>query len=260
MAPDRIERETTIAAPVERVWAVLTEAEHIGRWFADAGAEIDLRPGGALVMRWQRARHDPARVEAVEPPRRFAYRWTAHHAAQGAEPAEGNSTLVEFTLTPEGDGTRLRVVESGFASLATDEQARVKANYDDNAGGWAQMLAAGAEYARAGGGLTARARRPRCSPRWPTRPAGACSTLLAEHGEGTATTLAGELPVSRVAVVKHLAVLDRAGLVRGPPRGPRGPLHGADRSSSTRPPAGWPASRPQWDARLAAIKRMAEEP
>ena len=39
--------------------------------------------------------------------------------------------------------------------------------------------------------------------------------LLAERGEGTATSLAGELPVSRVAVVKHLAVLDRAGLVEG---------------------------------------------
>jgi len=40
-------------------------------------------------------------------------------------------------------------------------------------------------------------------------------TLLAERGEATATTLAGDLPISRVAVVKHLAVLDRAGLVHG---------------------------------------------
>ncbi len=34
-------------------------------------------------------------------------------------------------------------------------------------------------------------------------------SLLAERGEATATTLADELAVSRVAVVKHLAVLDR---------------------------------------------------
>jgi len=38
--------------------------------------------------------------------------------------------------------------------------------------------------------------------------------LLATRGEGTATSLAAELPVSRVAVIKHLAVLDRAGLVQ----------------------------------------------
>ena len=48
MVPEQIERETVIAAPVERVWALLTEAEHLGRWFGDSGAEIDLRPGGVL--------------------------------------------------------------------------------------------------------------------------------------------------------------------------------------------------------------------
>ena len=109
MTPDRIEREITITAPVERVWSVLTEAEHIGGWFADAGAEIDLRPGGALVMRWEEHGMVRARVETVEPPNRFVYRWTAHHAEQGAEPEDGNSTLVEFTLAPEGEATRLRV-------------------------------------------------------------------------------------------------------------------------------------------------------
>jgi uncharacterized protein YndB with AHSA1/START domain len=138
MTPDQIERETVIAAPVERVWSVLTEAEHIAGWFADAGAEIDLQPGGALVMHWKEHPTTKARVEAIEPPHRFAYRWTAHHAA-GAEPADGNSTLVEFTLTPEGDGTRLRVVETGFAGLAIGDDER-KRNYDDNVGGWKQVL------------------------------------------------------------------------------------------------------------------------
>jgi uncharacterized protein YndB with AHSA1/START domain len=140
MTPDRIEREITIAAPVERVWSVLTEAEHINGWFADAGAEIELRPGGALVMRWEEYGMTRARVEAVEPPRRFAYRWTAHHAKPGAEPEPGNSTLVEFTLAPEDGATRLRVVETGFAALAiTDEQRQ--GNYEDNVGGWKQVLA-----------------------------------------------------------------------------------------------------------------------
>ncbi len=146
MTPDQIERETLIAAPVERVWTVLTEAEHIGSWFADAGAGIDLRPGGALVMHWQEHGTTKARLEAVEPPHRFAYRWTAHHAA-GEEPAEGNSTLVEFTLTPEGDGTRLRVVETGFAALATSDEQR-RTNYDDNVGGWATVVGRLAEYAQ----------------------------------------------------------------------------------------------------------------
>jgi DNA-binding transcriptional ArsR family regulator len=43
--------------------------------------------------------------------------------------------------------------------------------------------------------------------------------VLLAHGEASATTLAGELPVSRQAIVKHLAVLDRVGLVAGKRRG-----------------------------------------
>jgi uncharacterized protein YndB with AHSA1/START domain len=146
MALDQIERETTIAAPVERVWALLTEPEHVNGWFTDAGAEIDLRPGGSMVMRWAEHGSVRARVEAVEPPRRFAYRWTAHFAGQMAEPAEGNSTLVEFTLTPDGDGTRLRVVESGFDTLETSAE-EAERNHADNSSGWTGMLARISEYA-----------------------------------------------------------------------------------------------------------------
>lgn len=83
-------------------------------------------------------------------------------------------------------------------------------------------------------------------------------TLLAERGEGTATTLAGELPVSRVAVVKHLAVLDRAGLVAARRQG-REVRYSVQPEQLDRT-ARWMAQlASQWDTRLAAIKRLAEE-
>jgi uncharacterized protein YndB with AHSA1/START domain len=135
MVPDEIQREIVIDAPVERVWELITEAEHLGRWFGDAGAEIDLRPGGALVLRWSAHGTSRGRVVAVEPCTRFSYRWAPFKDPGGAEPVEGNSTLVEFTLQPEGTGTRLRVVESGFASLATSDEQRVQ-NVEGNTGGW----------------------------------------------------------------------------------------------------------------------------
>jgi uncharacterized protein YndB with AHSA1/START domain len=146
MSVDQIERETTIAAPVERVWELLTEAEHVGRWFGDAGAEIDLRPGGEMLMRWAEHGTSRARVEAVEPHRRFAYRWAPFQDPAGAEPVEGNSTLVEFTLTPEGEATRLRVVESGFAALACSDEQRAK-NLAGNTEGWTMELGELADYA-----------------------------------------------------------------------------------------------------------------
>ena len=82
-------------------------------------------------------------------------------------------------------------------------------------------------------------------------------TLLAERGEGTATTLAGELPVSRVAVVKHLAILDRAGLVEARRQGRE--VRYTVRPERLDATARWLSGiAADWDARLAAIKRLAE--
>ena len=135
----QIERETLIAAPVERVWALLTEAEHVGRWFCDDGAEIDLKPGGEMVMRWAEHGVGRARIVDLDPPRRFSYRWAAIREHWGEEPDEGNSTLVEFTLAADGDATRLKVVESGFEKLdGSDEQRRVA--FDGNSEGWEIQL------------------------------------------------------------------------------------------------------------------------
>jgi DNA-binding transcriptional ArsR family regulator len=83
-------------------------------------------------------------------------------------------------------------------------------------------------------------------------------TLLAERGEATATTLAGDLPVSRVAVIKHLAVLDRAGLVKSRRAGRevRYTVRPEKLNATARQ---LDAIAGEWDARLAAIKRLAEE-
>ena len=142
---DSIEREVVIAAPVERVWELVTEAEHLGRWFGDAGAEVDLRPGGALELRWteHRAR---GRIEAVEPPRLFVFRWAPFEEPGGVQPTDDNSTRVEFTLSEDGDDTRLRVVESGFDALATSEERRRK-NLEGNTEGWRQELGELQQYA-----------------------------------------------------------------------------------------------------------------
>jgi uncharacterized protein YndB with AHSA1/START domain len=143
MVPEQIERETVIAAPVERVWALLTEAEHIGRWFGDAGAEIDLRPGGAMVLTWHGHGTYRCRVEAVDPPHRFAFRWLRR---EDNAPGDRTSTLVEFVLVAEGSGTRLRVVESGFQRLAWPEED--KARYaGENTDGWVLELNQLRDYA-----------------------------------------------------------------------------------------------------------------
>lgn len=82
--------------------------------------------------------------------------------------------------------------------------------------------------------------------------------LLLIHGDVTPTELAAELPFSRQAVTKHLAVLDRAGLVDKARRGRE--VHYSVRPEhldvAVRAMARVAA---RWDARLDAIKRLAEK-
>jgi uncharacterized protein YndB with AHSA1/START domain len=79
----------------------------------------------------------PVVVETVDPPNRFSFRW--NHPRE-EEPVVGNSMLVEFTLTPEGDErTRLRVAESGheLRDWPDEEKQRYA---DEHQGGWAEFL------------------------------------------------------------------------------------------------------------------------
>jgi uncharacterized protein YndB with AHSA1/START domain len=143
---DRIEQEILIAAPPEVVWELVTDPEHVGAWFGDA-AEIDLRPGGDAALTWEGHGTFLARLERVEPPRFFSFRWAR---PKDTPPAEGNSTLVEFSLSAEGDGTRLRVVESGFAALAVPEDEKAQ-RFADNTEGWNIELGHLRDYAAQAG-------------------------------------------------------------------------------------------------------------
>lgn len=76
-------------------------------------------------------------------------------------------------------------------------------------------------------------------------------------GAATATSLAEQLPVTRQAVAKHLAVLDRAGLVRATPAG-RERRYQVDEEQLARAAEQLAAVGSAWDGRLQRIKRIAE--
>ncbi|MFJ3966422.1 ArsR/SmtB family transcription factor [Streptomyces sp. NPDC090036] len=81
--------------------------------------------------------------------------------------------------------------------------------------------------------------------------------LLLAEGQGTATTLSAHLPVTRQAVAKHLAVLDRVGLVRSAPSG-REKRYRVDEAQLARAVAQLNSVGEMWDARLRRIKGLAE--
>jgi uncharacterized protein YndB with AHSA1/START domain len=131
--PDRIERTVDIAHPPHAVWAALTTAEGLGAWLGDKAATIDLRPGGLANVEWTDGNSATLKVERVEEPTSFAYTWSIH----GMPEDDVRRTYVEFTLEPVGTGTRLKVVESGFAQLPEDCHTKA---FQANSAGWTHEL------------------------------------------------------------------------------------------------------------------------
>ena len=94
-----VERE--LPHPPEKIWRALTQPDLIAEWLM----KNDFRP--AVDHRFN-LRADWGAVDcqvlAVEPNRTLSYTW----AAMGLE------SVVTWTLTPTGTGTRLRMEQSGF--------------------------------------------------------------------------------------------------------------------------------------------------
>ena len=130
----QIEREIVIDAPVEVVWRTITEPDQISLWFADK-VELEVKPGARGYMGFGE-QGGPVVVETVDPPTRFSFRW--NHPA-GQEPTPSNSLLVEFTLSSEGEHTRLRVSESALGSLDRPDLDNARYAEEHNPG-WGDFL------------------------------------------------------------------------------------------------------------------------
>ncbi|HEX3788600.1 MAG TPA: FAD-dependent oxidoreductase [Pseudonocardiaceae bacterium] len=136
--PDRIKRVVELAQPPATVWAALTTAEGLGAWFGNH-ATIDLRPGGTGLLTWDQGYTADLRIERVEEPTVFGYTWPV----EGLPDGDPRRTYVEFTLEPIETGTRLTVVETGFAQLPDDDHCRA---FSGNTEGWARELGELVDY------------------------------------------------------------------------------------------------------------------
>ena len=150
----KIEREIEIDASPATVFEVITSPEHLKEWWPDE-AVVEPTPGatGELVFgdRSSAGAHVPKLivVEAV-PPRLFSFRWT-HPEDEDAR--EGNSLLVTFELTARGDGTLLRMTESGFREMGW-EVATLEQQYREHGEGWDFYLPRLVDYAATVEGAT----------------------------------------------------------------------------------------------------------
>lgn len=138
-AEQRIEKSVEIKAPIDRVWNLLTDPSEMPRWWDSMiAAEGDPAPGGELTFTWFKdIGRTSVRVEEVEEPRLFSYRWAAN--AEGNPPVPGDQTRVEYRLEELGEITRVTVIETGFEDLTLDPKDTMT-SLEGNTQGWEEVL------------------------------------------------------------------------------------------------------------------------
>jgi uncharacterized protein YndB with AHSA1/START domain len=94
--------ERDIAFPPEKIWRALTQPHLIADWLLPAD-DFSLDIGNRFAFRQSWGNID-CQVRTVEPNRTLAYTWAAF----------GLESTVTWTLTPIGNGTRLRMEQRGF--------------------------------------------------------------------------------------------------------------------------------------------------
>ena len=118
--------------------------------------------------------------------------------------------LVEFALQPEGDNTRLRVVETGHVAMdwPDDQKATYAADHAERVG-----IPPGPPPGSLRIPVTSTAPDDMLWAAIADPSRRRVLDILVAHGATTPTVLAAALPFTRQAVSKHLVVLQQAGLV-----------------------------------------------
>lgn len=153
----KIEKHVVLRAPLQRVWRAISDAEEFGRWFGVrfdgpfvAGTSVTAAITPTTVDDEVAKRQEPHtgvrstwQIVAVEPPRRFAYRWHPFAVDAGVDYDREPTTLVEFTLSQQPDGVLLTITESGFEAIPP---ARRGPSFEANGEGWAIQTALVRKY------------------------------------------------------------------------------------------------------------------
>ena len=142
---DRIEKDVVLKAPRARVWQALARVEEFNQWFG-VNLQGQFAPGAKLSggIRHKGYEHltMAITIEKFEPEHTLAWRW--HPGADDdAGKNEEETTRVLFTLEEVPEGTRLRVVETGFDRVPVSRRDRV---YRENDGGWTGQMKAIRKY------------------------------------------------------------------------------------------------------------------
>jgi uncharacterized protein YndB with AHSA1/START domain len=143
----RIDKSIEIAAPPERVWRALTNADELSAWFK-MKIEGDIVAGKEVWMTATQAEYAgmrfPVKVVELTRPRRMVWEWHPGEADKSFDYSKEPRTTVTFTLEPSGRGTKVSVSETGFDAITLERRAKA---LKDNTQGWTEVLVWLQQYA-----------------------------------------------------------------------------------------------------------------
>ncbi|MEO6301099.1 MAG: SRPBCC family protein [Paracoccaceae bacterium] len=137
MMKNRIDKDVTVKAPIDRVWQALTDYREFGTWFRVALEEpfaVGRVTRGTTTYPGYEGRKFWARTVTMDGPHLFVFDWPYGPDIMPELADEpGVTTRVEFRLETAGAGTRIRLTETGFDMLPVDKSAE---QFRNNDGGW----------------------------------------------------------------------------------------------------------------------------
>jgi len=123
-----IQQETLIRATPEKVYDAIATSEGLNAWFT-TGAEVNARPGGEMIWRWQDWGPSKVTNEArgpvleAERGKRFVFQW-------GNPP-----TTISIDFEPHEQGTVVRLREHGYPNTLQGRR-----NLLECASGWGEAI------------------------------------------------------------------------------------------------------------------------
>jgi len=108
-----VEKNLTVAAPIEKVWAALTDPALITEWMLDEDVRVDLRIGGQYRFF---DGETSGQFTIIQAPTLLEYTWR-----QRSWPFEWADSRVRWELESEGSGTQIRLLHDNFPN--EDERA-----------------------------------------------------------------------------------------------------------------------------------------
>lgn len=149
--PDTIRKEIVLNAPLDKVWAAISDATQFGQWFGMtldgpfvAGQPITgyitptvVDPEVAEMQRPHEGKRVSLTVGDIQPKTLFQLRWHPFAIDPDTDYSSEPMTLITFALKEVDGGTHLTLTESGFDNIPVER--RFKA-FEANDGGWAKQM------------------------------------------------------------------------------------------------------------------------